>query len=127
MTDTNAGIDVLHAAWKAAIRSGDADRAVELLTPDYSLFVAGSGPIIGRAEVRDLLATALTSYAIEPRFESEERIVSGDLAFERGWDIQTVEPRDGGPRQTHRRRAFLIILRDRDGAWRYARGISFPE
>jgi hypothetical protein len=32
------------------------------------------------------LAAALSAYEVTPSFEREERLVAGDLAFERGWD-----------------------------------------
>jgi uncharacterized protein (TIGR02246 family) len=119
-------IDQLYEAWRDAIRRGDVDAALELLTPDYVLWPAGAPPIEGREPVRALFTVALERYRIDPTFECEEGIESGDLAFERGWDVQTVKPRDGGPPQTSRQRVFLVLRRGEDGRWRYARGMSQP-
>jgi ketosteroid isomerase-like protein len=63
---------------------------------------------------------------IDSQFDSEERLVSGDLAVERGWDVQTIRPRSGGVSQTRRQRVILVLRCDSDGKWRYARGISQP-
>lgn len=62
--------------------------------------------------------------AIEPRFEREERIVSGDLAVGPGWDVQTLRPRGGGAARTQRQRVLMVLRRGPDGRWRYARGMS---
>ena len=126
MSPSDSNIDTLHAKWAEAIRAGDVDRALELLMPDYVLWAAGAQPLQGRDAVRSVFRAALSTYTIEPRFESEERIVDGDLAFERGLDTQTVQPRAGGPAKTRRQRVFLILKRAEDGSWRYARGMSQP-
>jgi hypothetical protein len=68
----------------------------------------------------------LSAYELTPSFEREERLVTGDLAFERGWDIQQIRPRAGGEMKTHRQRVFLILRRGSDGKWRFARGMSEP-
>lgn len=125
--DHAADIDRLHAVWGAAIRAGDVERALALLTDDYELWAAGAPAVVGRDAVRRLFGAALAAYDIEPAFESEERMVSGDLAVERGCDVQTIRPRDGGEARTMRQRVFLVLRRDRDGVWRYARGMSQPE
>jgi ketosteroid isomerase-like protein len=63
---------------------------------------------------------------VTPRFEREERIVSGDLAFERGGDVQEARVRATGETRTQRQRVFLILRRGADGRWRFARGMSQP-
>ena len=124
-TNSDYEIDRLHAEWAQALREGNVDGALALLASDYVLWAAGTPPIIGPEAVRPLFTSALAAYDIDSSFESEERIVSGDLAVERGWDIQTIIPRDGGPLQTQRQRVFLV-LKHVDGRWRYARGMSQP-
>ena len=86
---------------------------------------AGAAPLTIEA-LRPRLAAALAAYDIEPSFEREEQIVSGDWAFERGWDVQAVKPRAGGPGHVQRQRVFLILRRGTDGRWRFARGMSQP-
>ena len=124
VTTSRADIERLHTEWAQAIRDGDIDRALGLLASDYVLWAAGAPPITGHA-VRPFLESALALYDIEARFESEEFLVSGDLAIERGWDIATITPRAGGPSQTQRQRVFVILWRV-DGRWQYARGMSQP-
>ena len=126
MNQADAAIHDLHVQWADAIRRGDVAAALELLTIDYVLWAPSSPAVKGRDAVGVLLATALHAVEIDPQFESEERLVAGDLAVERGWDVQTFRSRSGGEAQTRRQRVFLVLRRGEDGAWRYARGISQP-
>jgi uncharacterized protein (TIGR02246 family) len=121
--EVDTTIDALYAAWFDAFQRGDVNAVIELLAPDYLLWAPGM-PAIGREALRPRLAATFTAYEIVPTFEREERMVSGDLAFERGWDVQELRPRVGGEKQTHRQRVFLVLRREADGTWRFARGMS---
>lgn len=125
MTDPNAEIDMLYAAWSRAFAARDVDAVLGLLTDDYRLWMPGRPPL-DREALRPALTAAFAAYDVEPAFECEERLVDGDLAFERGWDVQVVRPRAGGPGRTQRQRVFLVLRRWADGRWRFARGMSQP-
>jgi ketosteroid isomerase-like protein len=125
MSDPNQQIDELYDAWLAAFRRRDVDAILALLTPDYLLWAPSTGQVDSSA-LAPRLAAALQLYDIEPSFQSEERIVSGDLAFERGWDVQQITPRAGGDPVTQRQRVFMILRRQPDGRWLFARGMSQP-
>lgn len=98
---------------------------LELLTPDYLLWAAGAPPLT-REALAPRLEAAFTAFDLTPSFEREEQIVSGDLAFERGWDVQQIRPKAGGEARTQRQQVFLLLQRGSDGKWRFARGISQP-
>jgi len=125
MIEPEPGIDALYIAWDDAFRRHDVEAIFGLLTPDYVLWAPGAEPL-DREELRARLGAALSTYEIESKFECEERRISGDLAFERGWDVQTVRPRAGGEGQVRRQRVFLVLQRGTDGVWRFARGMSQP-
>jgi len=122
---SDPAIEALYAAWRDAIHRQDVDGVFSLLEPDYLLCPSGAPPLTIEA-LRPRLAAALAAYEIEPSFEREEQIVSGDWAFERGWDVQAVKPRAGGPGHVQRQRVFLILRRGTDGRWRFARGMAQP-
>ena len=123
MHDETQAIDDLYRRWADAIRSRRLDDVLALLTPDWELWPAGSPPVT-RAEVAPALAAALEVYEVTPAFECQERIVAGEWAFDRGWDVQTMQPRAGGSAVTRRQRVFLILRKGEDGQWRFARGMS---
>jgi ketosteroid isomerase-like protein len=118
-------IDALYRAWEEAFSRQDVDAVLALLTSDYVLWAAGAPPLSADA-MRPRLAAAFAVYEIHSAFEREERLVSGDLAFDRGWDVQKLRPRSGGEFQAHRQRVFLLLRRCSDGVWRFARGMSQP-
>ena len=119
----DATIDALYAAWREAFGRRDVEAILALLTSDYLLWAPGLPPM-GRDALKPRLVEALAAYQIVPGFEREEQIVSGDLAFERGWDVQRLQPRFGGTPLTIRQRVFLVLRRGEDGQWRFARGMS---
>lgn len=126
MPEIERSIDALYGAWREAFARRDVEAVLDLLTPDY-LLLAPNLPAMNRDALRPRLVAALEAYDVTPGFDREERIVSGDLVFERGWDVQTLTPRAGGQSRTIRQRVFLIIRRGEDGQWRFARGMSQPE
>ncbi len=125
MAASDPGIEQLYDAWRAAMTRRDIDAVLDLLTPDYELWSPSAAPL-GREALRPALAAAFQAHDVEPSFEREEQIVAGDVAFERGWDVQRVRPRGGGDAQVRRQRVFLLLRRSADGRWRFARGMSQP-
>jgi ketosteroid isomerase-like protein len=118
-------IDDLYRAWSESFCRQDVDAIIALLTPDYVLWAPGSPPQNAEG-LRPRFAAALAAYEIIPTFECEERLVFGDVAFDRGWDTQRLRPRAGGEFQSHRQRVFLLLRRCSDGVWRFARAMSQP-
>lgn len=118
-------IDQLYEAWSEAFERKSLPAILDLLTADYVLWPAGA-PAMSRDSLSPRLAAILSAYDVTPFFEREERLVSGDLAFERGWDIQRICPCNGGEVKTQRQRVFLVLQRGTDGRWRFARGMSQP-
>ncbi|MEO7965240.1 MAG: DUF4440 domain-containing protein, partial [Gemmatimonadaceae bacterium] len=111
--------------WLVALRDGDVGSIMDLLTDDYTLFAPGVPPQT-RAMLAPRMTAALSAYEITPSFECEERIVTEDLVFERGWDVQRVRTRASGDVRVSRQRVFLILQRGSDHRWRFARGMSQP-
>jgi len=120
---TDPGIDQLYDTWRDAYARRDVDAVLRLLTDDYVLMAPGMPPVTSE-KLRPLLEGAFAKYDVVSEFEREEQIVSGDLAFERGWDVQKVRVRDSGETTDRRQRIFLILRRGADGVWRFARGMS---
>jgi len=124
-TKADCEIDELYEAWRKAFQRKDVHAILDLLAQDYVLWPTGA-PAIDRNSLVPRLAATLKSYDVTPSFEREERLVAGDFAFERGWDVQHVGPYTGGEVTTHRQRVFLVLQRGDDGRWRFARGMSQP-
>jgi uncharacterized protein (TIGR02246 family) len=123
--DSDPQIDALYGAWADAFRRQDVEAILSLLTPDYVLWAPSAPPVDGEG-LRPRLLAAFAACDIASVFECEERLISGDLALDRGWDIQTITPRAAGESRSHRQRVFLLLRRSADGKWRFARGMSQP-
>jgi ketosteroid isomerase-like protein len=122
-TQSGSGIDDLYNSWSEAFRRRDVDAVVELMTPDYALWAPGAAELDAEG-LKPRLKAAFAAYEITSTFECIERLVAGDLAVDRGWDVQRLRPRSGGEVLVHRQRVMLVLRRGSDGAWRFARGIS---
>ena len=114
----------LRAAWIAAIAAGDAAALRPLLCDDYEVWAHASPALSGADAAVAAMRDALQRFLIEQSFEPIETVIAGDWAFERGVERMTVTPVSGGPSQTIAQRALLILRRDRDGSWQFARGMT---
>jgi ketosteroid isomerase-like protein len=114
----------LRTAWVAAVAARDPDALRALLTDDYEVWANGAPPVCGVEATIVAMRGAMQRYQIEQSFEPLETVVSGDWAFERGIERAVVTPVGGGPSQTMTQRALLILRRDAEGLWRYARGMT---
>lgn len=117
-------IESLFQAWAEAGRRGDAPALAQLVTADAEFWTHGAAPLNGRDEVVSRMTTFFESYEIEQGFERQEIVISGNLAFVRGMEVNRVTPRDGAPVLEIRQRAFSVLFREPDGAWKFARGMT---
>ena len=118
-------IDDLFSARCDAFRRKDVAALVQMLDADYQLWVPAANAM-GVGEIRRVLEADFAAYDITASYEREESIVSGGLAFERGWDVQVRVAQQSGESVTRRQRVFLVLRRRANGHWRFARGIALP-
>jgi uncharacterized protein (TIGR02246 family) len=123
-TRGDRAIEQLFRDWADAVRRGDARALADLMTEDAEFWSHGAAPLRGREETVTRMASFFQSYALDQVFERTEIAVSGDLAFVRGMEVNRLAPRDGGEPLEVRQRAFSILFRGADGAWRFARGMT---
>jgi uncharacterized protein (TIGR02246 family) len=117
-------IERLFQEWAEAGKRGDAEAMAEMVTEDAEFWSQGVAPLLGRESVRTRMAPFFETYEIDQGFERQEMVVSGDLAFVRGMEVNRVTPRDGAPPLEIRQRAFSVLFRGTDGRWRFARGMT---
>jgi uncharacterized protein (TIGR02246 family) len=125
MLQSEPRIDALYLEWAEAFRRQDVDAIVQLMTPDYVLWASGASELDAE-KLRPRLKAAFAEYEITSTFECTERLLAGDLAVDRGWDIQRLRSRSGGEAMVNRQRVMLVLRRGSDGNWRFARGMSQP-
>ena len=124
METAEEAIDKLFCDWAEAGRRGDAQALARMVTEDAEFWTHGAAVLKGREEVVARMSAFFETYAIDQAFERQELVISGDLAFTRGMEINRITPRDGSPGLEIRQRAFSVLLRGPDGAWLFARGMT---
>ena len=116
-------IDQTFSDWMEAGKRGDVATLVSLITEDAEFWSHGAPALKGREAVTAMFQGFFSGFTIEQSFEALERIVAGDWAFVRGTEHNRVTPR-GGETVEVRQRAFMVLRREPDGRWRYARGMT---
>jgi len=114
----------LRAAWFSAVAAGDAERLRPLLTPDYEVWAHAAPALQGVEATVEAMRGTLESNHIEQTFDVLETVIVDGWAFERGIEHVRVTPAGGGPPKTMSQRALLILRRDANGEWQYARGVT---
>jgi len=118
-----AAILALVEEWDALTRAGNHAALLELVTEDCVFLAPGFPPMQGRASLSPLLA-GFSAFRIEPLFEVQEILVSGDWAFLRAKDEIIATPIAGGEPRVAKGWAISILHRGADQIWRFARGIN---
>jgi uncharacterized protein (TIGR02246 family) len=120
----HAEIEALFARWAAAVASKDVDTLVGLVTEDAELWSHGAAPLTGRSAVRATFEAFFSRFDFRQDFELVELIVFADAAFARGVEHNHLHPLAGGDDVERPQRAFMLIRREPDGEWRFARGMT---
>jgi uncharacterized protein (TIGR02246 family) len=116
-------IDELFAAWMEAGRRGDVAALVSLITEDAEFWTHGAPAVKGRQAVTAMFEGFFAAFHFEQSFETLERVVADGWAFVRGTETNRVTPK-GGETVEIRQRAFMVLRREEDGRWRFARGMT---
>ncbi|NIM51389.1 MAG: SgcJ/EcaC family oxidoreductase [Gemmatimonadales bacterium] len=128
--ETETGRDIVQeiytllAAWREAVRQGDIEGVVDLITEDAEFWSQGATPVTGQAALTDAFRPFFADYELLQDFECHELVVRDDLAVMRGLERNHLIPRAGGDTVEVRQRAFSIMRRSTDGRWRFARGMT---
>jgi len=117
-------IESLFARWSTAIASKDVDALVGLMTEDAEFWSHGAAPLKGRSAVRATFEAFFSRFDFRQDFELVELVVFADAAFARGIEHNYLHPLAGGDDIERTQRAFMLILREADGEWRFARGMT---
>jgi uncharacterized protein (TIGR02246 family) len=110
--------------WREAVREGDIQAVINLVTEDAEFWSHGAASVTGRAALAEAFRPFFTNYELLQEFECHELVVRGDLAFMRGLEINRLVPRAGGDTVEVQQRAFSVMRRSADGRWRFARGMT---
>jgi uncharacterized protein (TIGR02246 family) len=123
---TEADVEAIKAVNEqclAAINSGDLDTIVSLFTDDGVYMLPNEPPVIGKAPIKSRLQMDLDNFNFTETWSSEEIVVFGDWAFDRGTSKVTITPKQGGQPVEDVGKYIWILKRQSDGSWKYARAM----
>ena len=122
--DPVASVLAVREAWLAALKSGDVDRLMEMVTEDVVVMHPNGRTHVGKAVVRADFERFFQQFAVDQEVVSDETVVSGDWAFDRSRVRSTLTPVSGGNPVRIASEAVVILRREPNGPWKVARTIA---
>lgn len=111
------------ARFQAAENAGSVDALRSFFADDLVMMGPNSPPVTGGDTVAEQMRTFHERFAVQVEYDSQEIVVSGDWAFDRGTERFTVTPRDGGAAIQKSGNYLYLYQRQADGSWKQARVI----
>ena len=106
--------------YTAAFNAGEFDAVVEFYDEQVIWMPVNAPAVAGRGAVRAAIDELAALGTPEILIVSDEIIVSGDIAFDRGNYRMTITPEDGDPTESSNK--YLSVWRKLpDGSWKIAR------
>ena len=106
-----------------AINTGDMNMYLAILADD-AVFLPPGDPAQTGAELRGWLSAFLEEFTVEGlRYDTQEAVVVGDLAYHWYAFTWTVTPKAGGEPTPEQGKGIHILRRGPDGCWKLAREI----
>jgi uncharacterized protein (TIGR02246 family) len=120
-----AAIDDLRRSWRKAAMASDLDLYMTFFTSDAVLIPSGQLCLSGAESIRGFVKGFFDTYRItSEEIATEELIIAGDWAIERGPYKSLYEPLSGKSPILDEGYAMYIMKRQPDDSWRYTRIIS---
>lgn len=114
-------ISRIRDAVQDAENAGDVTRMRPFFGEDIVLMAPGFPPVVGPEAVEEFMAGFFDQFDVEVSYASDEVVVMGDWAFDRGSARQVLKPKDGSPGMSEEATYLWLYRRGEDGSWRHAR------
>jgi uncharacterized protein (TIGR02246 family) len=123
MTDKDE-IETLKQDWIAAVKARNVDRILQLATDDVVAMHPNGRTTKGKQELAADFRRFFAEFEVDQKAVSEETVISGEWAFDRGRVITTLLPVGGGPPVEVNSETVTILRREPEGSWKVARTIA---
>jgi len=114
-------IAIATAQFQAAENAGDVDRFRDFFADDLVMMGPNGPAVTGADSVATLMRVFHNAYSVQVKYDSEEIVVFGDWAFDRGVSRYTVTPKAGGAQIQETGKYLYLYHRQADGSWRQSR------
>jgi ketosteroid isomerase-like protein len=105
----------------AAENSGRFDLMKPDLAEDVIVMAPGLPAVVGIDAATAFMEGFFAQFTLAVEYHSEEIVVMGDWAFDRGTAWQRMTPKAGGLSIEEPGKYLWLYRRDRNGAWKHAR------
>lgn len=126
---TAADVEAVHAMRgraEAAENAGDAEALLALFAEDAVMMPPNRPAVMGVAEARTFVPGFFQAFQLKERFVSQEVVVSGDWAFDRGTYSLSLTSKADSSAVTTEGKYLWLLQRSAEGEWRYARTAWSP-
>jgi ketosteroid isomerase-like protein len=121
--EDKAALDRIRREFQQAERDGDAVKMYSYIAADIVVMPpnmpARRGEEISVASLREFFDT----FKVDGEYKSEEIVIAGDWAFDRGTGTETLTPKNGAPPIVTRQANYVWIYRRDGDTWKQARVI----
>ena len=122
--DTEA-INRLRSDYIAAVNAEEPAKVAALFTEDGMRMESNMPAVKGRDAIQKGLAEQFAPFDVDISITSEELVIAGDWAFDRGQYMSHLMPKDPKQQMLMEQGKYIVILRRQaDGSWRIAREIG---
>ena len=109
------------ARFGAAESAGSVDQFRGFFTDDLVMMGPNEPLVIGGDSVAALMRVFHGKYGVQVKYDSQEIVVFGDWAFDRGTERYTLTPKAGGAPITKSGNYLYLYQRQKDGSWKQSR------
>jgi ketosteroid isomerase-like protein len=111
------------AQFQAAENAGSVDQFRGFFADDLVMMGPDKPPVTGGDSVAALMREFHDAFAVQVEYNSQEIVVSGDWAFDRGTERYTLTPKAGGAPIRKSGNYLYVYQRQEDGSWKQSRVI----
>lgn len=116
-------IDEIRKEFEAAETAGSTERMRVHITDDVVMMAPNMPPVSGADNAMAAMRAFFEAFGVRIKYNSEETVVTGDWAFDRGTYTQTLTPKRGGVAVHESGKYLWLYRREPDGQWKQARVI----
>ena len=107
--------------FQAAENAGSVDQFRGFLADDLVMMGPNEPAVTGADSVTALMRVFHHAYAVQVEYNSQEIVVFGDWAFDRGTERYTLTPKSGGTPIRKSGNYLYLYQRQADGSWKQSR------
>ena len=111
------------AQFEAAENAGSVDQFRSYFADDLAMLGPNKPPVTGGDSVAALMRVFHDAFTVQVEYKSQEIVVFGDWAFDRGTERYTLTPKAGGAPIQKSGNYLYLYQRQKDGSWKQSRVI----